>query len=161
MITKLNSKPSKSWRVRPSPGFENENWRQRQRNSDMAKMKKAEVKPFKEMLLALRARLRGDVSSLANSALAASASGGAGSSSVPSHMADMGSDTFEQDNTILLMNSEGETLAAVEGALERVEEGLYGSCQECSGKIPKTRLKAIPYTPHCVKCASELEEANY
>lgn len=127
----------------------------------MAKMKKAEVKPFKEILLTLRARLRGDVSTLANSALAASASGGAGSSSVPSHMADMGSDTFEQDNTILLMNSEGETLAAIEGALERVEEGLYGSCLECGGKIPKTRLKAIPYTPHCVKCASELEEENY
>jgi RNA polymerase-binding transcription factor DksA len=127
----------------------------------MAKMKKAEVKPFKELLLALRARLRGDVSTLANSALSASSSGGAGSSSVPSHMADMGSDTFEQDNTILLMNSEGETLTAVEGALERVEEGIYGVCLECQSKIPKTRLKAIPYTPHCVKCASELEDDNY
>ncbi|QEG23908.1 TraR/DksA family transcriptional regulator [Mariniblastus fucicola] len=127
----------------------------------MAKMKKAEVKPFKELLLNLRARLRGDVSTLANSALSSGGSGGSGSSSVPSHMADMGSDTFEQDNTILLMNSEGETLTAVEGALERIEEGVYGSCLECSGKIPKTRLKAIPYTPHCVKCASELEDGNY
>jgi RNA polymerase-binding transcription factor DksA len=127
----------------------------------MAKYKKAEVKPFKELLLALRARLRGDVSTLANSALSASSSGGAGSSSVPSHMADMGSDTFEQDNTILLMNSEGETLTAVEGALERVEEGVYGVCLRCESKIPKTRLKAIPYTPHCVKCASELEDDNY
>lgn len=127
----------------------------------MAKMKKAEVKPFKEMLIALRARLRGDVSTLASSALSTSHAGGSGSSSVPSHMADMGSDTFEQDNAILLMNSEGETLAAIEGALERIEEGVYGSCLECSGKIPKTRLKAIPYTPHCVKCASELEERNF
>ncbi len=127
----------------------------------MPKMKKAEVKPFKELLLALRARLRGDVSTLASSALSASGSGSAGSSSVPSHMADMGSDTFEQDNTILLMNSEGETLTAVEGALERVEEGVYGVCLECQSKIPKTRLKAIPYTPHCVKCASELEDDNY
>ncbi len=127
----------------------------------MAKMKKAEVKPFKELLIALRARMRGDVSTLANSALSASGSGGSGSSSVPSHMADMGSDTFEQDNTILLMNSEGETLTAIEGALERIEEGVYGFCLECNGKIPKTRLKAIPYTPHCVKCASELEENNF
>lgn len=127
----------------------------------MAKMKKAEVKPFKEMLITLRARLRGDVNTLANSALSSSSGSGAGSSSVPSHMADMGSDTFEQDNTILLMNSEGETLSAIEGALERIEEGVYGFCVECSGKIPKTRLKAIPYTPHCVKCASELEENNF
>lgn len=121
-------------------------------------MKKAEIKPFKELLLELRARMRGDVSTLASSAVGAS---GSGNSSVPSHMADMGSDTFEQDNTILLMNSEGETLAAIEGALERVEEGVYGVCLECETKIPKTRLKAIPYSPHCIKCASELEGGNY
>ena len=124
-------------------------------------MKKAEMKPFKEMLIALRARMRGDVNTLANSALSASGSGGSGSSSVPSHMADMGSDTFEQNNTILLMNSEGETLEAIEGALERIEKGTYGICIECESKIPKTRLKAIPYTPYCVKCASELEENNF
>lgn len=123
------------------------------------KMKKAEVKPFKELLLELRARLRGDVSTLASAAL--SKSGASGSGAVPNHMADLGSDTFEQDNTILLMNNEGETLTQIEGALVRIEEGVYGSCAECSGKIPKTRLKAIPYTPYCVKCASELETSRY
>lgn len=127
----------------------------------MPKMKKAEVKPFKEMLLLLRARLRGDVSAIADSALSSANGGGSGSSTMPSHMADMGSDTFEQDNAILLMNSGGETLAAIEAALERIEEGGYGLCLECDGKIPKMRLKAIPYTLHCVKCASELEENNY
>ena len=125
------------------------------------KMKKADVKPFKEMLLVMRARLRGDVSTLADAALSSSGKGSSGSSAVPSHMADMGSDTFEQDNTILLMNNEGEALVKIEGALERIEEGVYGSCIECSGKIPKTRLKAIPYTPYCVKCASELESPRY
>ena len=69
----------------------------------------------------------------------------------------MGSDTFEQDNTILLMNSEGETLVQIEAALERIEESVYGLCIECNGRIPKTRLNVIPYTAHCVKCASKLE----
>lgn len=125
------------------------------------KMKKADVKPFKELLLGLRARLRGDVSTLADAALSSSGGGRDGSSAVPSHMADMGSDTYEQDNTILLMNNEGETLVQIEGALERIESGVYGSCMECSGKIPKMRLKAIPYTPYCVKCASELESSKF
>lgn len=125
------------------------------------KMKKADVKPFKEMLLELRARLRGDVSTLANAALSKSGSGGAGAGAVSNHMADMGTDTYEQDNTILLMNNEGETLTQIEGALVRVEEGVYGSCAECNCKIPKTRLKAIPYTPYCVKCASEVETSRY
>jgi DnaK suppressor protein len=125
------------------------------------KMKKADVKPFKEMLLVLRARLRGDVSTLADAALSTAGGGQNGNSSVSNHIADMGSDTFEQDNTILLMNNEGETLVQIEGALERVESGVYGSCLECSGKIPKMRLKAIPYTPYCVNCASELESTKY
>jgi DnaK suppressor protein len=125
------------------------------------KMKKADVKPFKEMLLVLRARLRGDVSTLADAALSNAGAGGGGNSSVSNHIADMGSDTFEQDNTILLMNNEGETLVQIEGALERVENGVYGICLECSGKIPKMRLKAIPYTPYCVKCASELESTKF
>lgn len=124
------------------------------------KMKKADVKPFKEMLLQLRARLRGDVSTLADAALSRSGGSGGGSA-VPSHIADMGSDTYEQDNTILLMNNEGETLSQIEGALERIESGVYGSCMHCEGKIPKMRLKAIPYTPYCVKCASELETSQF
>ena len=81
-------------------------------------MKKSEVKPFKETLLTLRARLRGNVSTLADAALSKSNKAG---SSIPSHIADMGSDTYEQDNTILLMNNEGETLTQIEGALERIE----------------------------------------
>lgn len=125
------------------------------------KMKKSEVKPFKELLLQLRARLRGDVSTLANAALSKATSTNGSGSAVPSHIADMGSDTFEQDNTILLMNNEGETLAQIESALERVEAGAYGFCTECSGKIPKMRLNAIPYTPHCVRCASEIQSSQF
>ena len=125
------------------------------------KMKKADVKPFKQMLLELRARLRGDVSTLADAALTKAGGGGNGSSAVPSHIADLGSDTYEQDNTILLMNNEGETLVQIEEALVRIEAGQYGSCTECQGRIPKMRLKAIPFTPHCVKCASAIEEQQY
>lgn len=123
-------------------------------------MKKAEMKPFKEKLIQLRARLRGDVSTLANAALAKSGNGSGSGSSVPSHIADMGSDTWEQDNTLLLMNNEEEVLAQIEGALERIEDGDYGSCVECSGRIPKMRLNAIPYTPYCVKCAEQVESTR-
>ena len=121
------------------------------------KMKKSESKPFKEMLLYLRGRLRGDVSSLANAALSAANGQGGSVSTVPSHIADMGSDTFELDNTLQLMSNEGETLEQIEQALERIEDGEYGICVECSGKIPKMRLQVIPYTPYCVKCASTIE----
>jgi len=124
----------------------------------MAKMKKADVKPFKEMLLALRSRMRGDVSTLADAAL--SGDHGSGSTGISNHMADMGSDTFEQNNTLMLMKNEGEALTQIEGALERIQNGVYGSCAECSGKIPKMRLKVMPYAPFCVKCQSEKEASQ-
>ena len=70
-------------------------------------------------------------------------------------MADIGSDNFEQEFTLSLMENDEETLELIEDALERIEAGTYGSCTECGGRIPKTRLNAIPYTPHCIKCATE------
>ena len=121
-------------------------------------MKKAEMKVYKERLLLYRARLRGDVSAMANAALKQTRSEASGDlSSMPIHMADVGSDNFEQEFTLSLMENDEETLEEIEAALERIEDGVYGSCVECGGKIPKTRLNALPYTPHCVKCKSKLE----
>ena len=72
-------------------------------------------------------------------------------------MADIGSDNFEQEFTLSLMETEEGTLDAVEASLEKIEEGVYGVCDECSGVISKARLQAIPYTPLCIKCAQKLE----
>ena len=52
----------------------------------------------------------------------------------------------------------GRTLEKIEASLERIEEGTYGTCEECGVKIPKTRLNAIPYATLCVKCASQQEQ---
>jgi DnaK suppressor protein len=121
-------------------------------------MNKAELSVYKEQLLLLRSRLRGDVSKLANSALKKSRSESNGDlSSMPIHMADIGSDNFEQEFTLSLMENEGGTLSQIESSLERIEEGTYGQCEECGGKIPKARLNAIPYAPLCVRCAEHQE----
>jgi DnaK suppressor protein len=121
-------------------------------------MKKAESKVYKERLLALRSRLRGEVNQLANAALKKNRPDGAGEqSTMPIHMADLGSDNFEQEFTLSLMENEEDTLLAIESALERIEEGTYGQCEECGIRIPKARLNAIPYAPLCVKCAQQLE----
>lgn len=121
-------------------------------------MKKAELKLFKDRLLSLRARLRGDVTAMAEAALSKTRSEASGDlSSMPIHMADVGSDNYEQEFTLSLMQSEEETLDQIEAALERIEDGVYGACVECDGRITKKRLNAIPYTPFCIKCASQLE----
>ncbi len=121
-------------------------------------MKKADVKVYKERLLALRARLQGDVSQMADTALKQSRTqANGGLSNMPIHMADLGTDNFEQEFTLSLMESDAGILDKIEAALERIEDGTYGQCEECGAKIPKTRLNAIPYATMCVKCASQYD----
>jgi len=121
-------------------------------------MKKPELQVYKDRLLLLRGRLRGDVNAMADAALNKTRSEASGDlSSMPIHMADVGSDNFEQEFTLSLMENEEDALAQIDAALERIEDGVYGSCIECEARIPKARLNAIPYTPYCVKCAGKLE----
>ncbi len=121
-------------------------------------MNKTELVAYKELLLHLRARLRGDVSQMANAALKKSRSEANGDlSTMPIHMADIGSDNFEQEFTLSLMENEGVTLEQIESSLERIEEGTYGQCEECGVKIPKARLNAIPFATLCVRCAEQQE----
>ena len=121
-------------------------------------MKKADMKVYKERLLTLRARLRGDVHAMADAALNKTRTEASGDlSCMPIHMADVGTDNYEQEFTLELLQNEEQTLEFIEAALVRIEDEIYGTCSECGSRIPKTRLNAIPYTPHCVKCASKLQ----
>jgi len=117
-------------------------------------MKQVDMNVYKQRLLDLRARLRGDVSSLAEAALGE----GSEASSMPIHMAELGSENFDQEFTLSLMASEEGTLEMIELAIQRIEAGTFSRCLECEGTIPKTRLNALPYTPMCVKCASSHDQ---
>ena len=123
-------------------------------------MNRTELKEYKDRLLALRARMAGDVNQLRENSLRKSRSEANGDlSSMPIHMADIGSDNYEQEFSLSLMENEGAALAKIQTSLERIEDGTYGACEECGAKIPKTRLNAIPYANLCIKCASQLEQS--
>lgn len=117
-------------------------------------MKKADMQPYKERLLALRARLVGDVKAMADIAL-----NDAHGSNMPIHMAELGSENYEQEFTLSLMETEEGVLEAIDLAIERVNEGVYGKCTACDGVIPKTRLNAIPHAAMCVRCAEQHESS--
>lgn len=122
-------------------------------------LKKADLEQFHSLLQNLRDRLRGDVSQLTDEALNKNRQDASGDlSNMPSHMADIGSENFEQEFTISLVESGQVTLEEIEAAIVRIREGTFGTCEECQGTIPKQRLKAIPYTAYCVECARKLEQ---
>ena len=78
-------------------------------------------------------------------------------SNVPLHMAALGTENYDQEFTLGLIENEQGVLDQVQGALGRIDSGTFGKCQECGGPIAKQRLQALPYTPHCIDCARKLE----
>ena len=124
-------------------------------------MTKAELDTYQEMLRVMRDRLSGDVSHLADEALRARGGEASGSlSNAPLHMADLGTDNFEQDFTLGLLQNQEQALTEIGEALERIRRGTFGLCEECQGAIPKARLKALPYARHCVACARKLQQSS-
>jgi DnaK suppressor protein len=118
-------------------------------------MTKLDFTLHRERLLALRARLQGDMTQMENNALNEDHSR---TTSTPTDLAELGTGNFDQDLTLSLLGSEKDAIEQIDGALKRIEEGRFGQCEECGVKIPKPRLEAIPYAALCVKCASEEED---
>jgi DnaK suppressor protein len=115
----------------------------------------AEIKKFKALLLAKRSEILDNVTHMEDETLRKQRSD---LSNMPIHMADAGSDTFEQENTLGLMDSERKLLQEIDDALERIENNTYGICEGAAEPIPKARLKAIPWARYCVTCASLAEK---
>jgi DnaK suppressor protein len=117
-----------------------------------------ELETFRHALLGLRSRLRGDLSQMTNEALRHDQPDASGNlSNVPLHMADVGTENYDQEFTLGLIENEQGTLEEVNEALDRIGAGTYGKCLVCDDPIPRSRLQALPYTRHCIRCARELE----
>ena len=118
-------------------------------------MTKLELTFHRERLLALRARLQGDMTQMEDNALNKDHSR---TTSMPNNIAELGSGNFDQELTLSLLGGEKDALDQIDGALKRITDGNFGRCEECSELIPKVRLEAIPYAALCVRCASQQEE---
>lgn len=70
---------------------------------------------------------------------------------------DKASHERERELDIIITAQEKNKLQAIDDALRRIEEGTYGRCEECGEKIPKQRLKALPFATLCVSCKSAKE----
>ncbi len=74
------------------------------------------------------------------------------------HMADVGTDNFGREMELNIASNENERIRLIDEALEKLEEGSYGDCVSCEGKIDIERLRAIPYARLCIECARESEK---
>ncbi len=113
---------------------------------------------FRQLLLTKRAELVGDVDHMTSEALRDSQPGGTGSlSNVPIHMADVGSDNWEQEFTLGLVANERQRLKEIDAALQRIADHTYGICESTHKPIGKQRLRAKPWARYCIESAREKE----
>ena len=118
------------------------------------KLSAKELDGYREVLLRSRAELIGRVDSLEDEALRSS---GGNLSNMPLHMADVGTDTFDQEFALNLAASDREKLAEIDAALQRIIDRTYGVCQITGKPIPKARLDANPLAKHTVEAARLVE----
>ncbi len=114
---------------------------------------------FKKVLLEKRREILRNVGEFEDEALKKSRLDACGDlSSMPIHMADIGTDNYEQEFALGLMDGERKLLREIDAALGRIENKTYGTCQGTGKPIAKARLEAKPWARHCVAYARMVEQ---
>lgn len=114
-----------------------------------------ELDYFRDLLLAKRREIMGDMSSMEREALREQS----GSlSNLPVHMADQGTDAYEQEFTLNLVEKDRKLLREINVALTKIQDGSYGICEGTGKPISKPRLEAQPWARYSIEYARELEK---
>lgn len=125
---------------------------------DFSPLTDEEIRQYKEELFRLGRRLEGNFSGLAREAMRTAGGESSGNlSNAPLHLADLGTDHFNQELNMSLLENESQTLEEISAALTRMNAGTYGTCESCHQPIGKERLEGIPYTRHCIDCSRAVE----
>lgn len=114
---------------------------------------KRELMQYRTLLIEKRAEILGDMTSMSREAL----SDPSNLSHMPIHMADVGSDQYDQELMLGLVESERRLVHEINDALQRIADGTYGICQATGKPIGKPRLAAKPWAKYCIEAAREME----
>jgi RNA polymerase-binding protein DksA len=125
---------------------------------NQAGLNSKELEHFRDLLLAKRREILGDMSSMEREALRSS--GGTNLSTLPIHMADMGTDNYEQEFTLGLVETERKLLREINHALAKIQDGTYGLCQGTGQPISKARLEVQPWARYSIEYAKQMERGG-
>jgi RNA polymerase-binding protein DksA len=123
---------------------------------NLAGLSVKELDAFRSLLLAKRRELLGDMSSMEREALQSGQ--GSNLSNLPVHMADMGTDNYEQEFTLGLVEKDRQLLREINHALAKIQDGTYGICEGTGKPINKQRLEIQPWARFSIEHARALEK---
>jgi RNA polymerase-binding transcription factor DksA len=111
---------------------------------------------LKDWLLKERQRLEDELKAFGDAGAEATPPGEVG---YGNHPADYGTEVFEQEKELGMRRDFEEILERINAAMERMDQGTYGICQNCGRPIDPERLKALPYVEYDIECAEKLSTA--
>ncbi len=76
------------------------------------------------------------------------------------HIADDGTEAFEQAVGIALQRKVETSLEEVGRALAKLDNGTYGLCEACGARVDRARLEALPHAKYCLTCQSRTERSG-
>ena len=121
-------------------------------------MNKKELARFKKLLEAERDRIADKLDTLEEEISDRTNGQSSGAQGYSNHMADIGSDAIDQEQAFIHASQGADYLRSLDDALDRIEKGTYGTCEECGGKIPVKRLEAFLSARLCINCKSQQEK---
>ncbi len=120
----------------------------------MPKLSKAEKNQHRKNLLALLKRLGMKIEHMEDSVLRGD------NETSADEVDEFGSDSYQQEFQVGLIENEDEIRQLVTKALKRLDDGNFGSCEACSEDIPPRRLESLPYARYCVGCQEKAENGE-
>ncbi len=118
-----------------------------------------ELDHYRTLLLEKRREIQHNVVEIEDETLKKSRLDASGDlSSMPIHMADLGTDNYQQEFSLGLMDSERKLITEIDDALQRIENGTYGICEGTGQPIAKARLEAQPWARYSVEYARIAEQ---
>lgn len=116
-------------------------------------MRKEFLKKSREILLGMKEQLLEDIPDRLKTEVE-------GSKDEGRDTYDLASDERDREINMILSDRDRDKLLAIEDALQRIDESIYGICEECEEEIGVGRLKAMPFTRLCVRCQEQLERES-
>ena len=118
-------------------------------------LSRAQLNEYKELLMEKRAELLGDIGTMEDGALRNKDTSNL--SNMPLHMADVGSDNYDQELTLGLVESERKLLREIDEALHRIQDKTYGMCLATGEPINPARLEIKPWAKYSIEAARIME----
>ncbi|MHC5138194.1 MAG: TraR/DksA family transcriptional regulator [Planctomycetota bacterium] len=121
-----------------------------------SKLSKKQLDYYRQLLVEKMYEILGDVSALEETLF----QGSGELSKMPVHLADVGTDSYEQEFNLGLVAEERKTLFDIQHAMDRIADGTFGICEGLGTPIESNRLEAIPWTRYSLKYARMIENGQ-